>query len=257
MISASLLSKAEEVAARLKVDAGLLDFLYSNSRWQPMSRTDWEKDVRFATAINHVLKDALDHPTDLDSFLDQEAKHRAIDKLKAPHGLLMMISHGGFTSTRRGFYRIISKEVRLGRLGKAAIGEDQRQAMFVALRTLQDGGAIVMAPDGPQGQQLTLPKTILGKTWHAGKGAGFLATASGCVTAWYSMAFDGKCFVPQVDLGPQFKKGMTADEFSNRLYCFYADRIESILTGDPRNIVLRPGWIKKLGLEPSANSGNG
>jgi lauroyl/myristoyl acyltransferase len=245
MIPASLIDEAEKLADDLRLNSRALDFLYSRSRYRSMPRAEWERNIRISAALNQVMRRTKDG-YDFKFFFDQEATQNALESLRSPDGLLLLTCHGGFSRARRGFYRFLStQQFHLMRLGKKAIVEDQRQALFAALRTLQDGGAVQIAPDGPRGQQMSAPK-ILGKAWQVGEGAGFLASTSECATAWYSIVLDGQCFVPHVETGPQFKRGGSADEFSERLYQFYADRIEALLTGDPRNIVLGPRWARIL-----------
>ena len=54
---ADLFQNAELLAARVDVPQSLLDHLYTNSRRGPVSRTDWEKRVRTAFCIDHMIRD--------------------------------------------------------------------------------------------------------------------------------------------------------------------------------------------------------
>jgi hypothetical protein len=76
----------------------------------------------------------------------------------------------------------------------------------------------------------------------AGEGAAFLAHASNCNTAWYTVVREGNRFVPIIEPGPSRNGGETLNEFSERLYRFYAEKIEGMFVGDPCNILLRPRW---------------
>jgi len=244
MIPSFLFNEAEDIAHRLRLDPSLLDFLYANSKHNPLPpRDEWERHVRMSTALNRVMR--IEDADSFDEFFDQETKDTAFDKVRSANGLLLLTYHGGFTGARKGFLDAISNQIPLTRLGKKSIVEDQRQALFKALRSLQDGEAVIMAPDGPRGKQFEPPK-VLGKTWSAGEGAAFLAEMSGCTTAWYSVGRRDRQLTLSIELGPKFERGMSSKEFSARLYQFYANMIESQFTGDPRNIVLKIRWNKIL-----------
>lgn len=57
---------------------------------------------------------------------------------------------------------------------------------------------------------------------------------------------DGAGVAPNILIGPTREEGEGYRDFSERWFKFYAERLEETLTGDPRNISLRPFWVSIL-----------
>jgi hypothetical protein len=74
-------------------------------------------------------------------------------------------------------------------------------------------------------------------------GAAYSAYLSKCSTAWMTLVRDGASVVPNVLIGPTREKGESYRDFSERWFKFYGECLEAALTGDPRNISLRPSWV--------------
>jgi hypothetical protein len=100
-----------------------------------------------------------------------------------------------------------------------------------------------MASDGPDGK-ITGTLNVLGATSPAGEGAAYLAYATNCETGWYTVLRAGDKFTPVIEPGLRKNKGESFPEFKDRFQRFYSAKIEEIFTGDPNNIVLRPGWSR-------------
>src|SRR6185312_9719453 len=83
-------------------------------------------------------------------------------------------------------------------------------------------------------------------------GAAFLAHASGCNTAWYNFARDGRRFVPVIEPGPARADGESLAAFSQRLHDFFAMKVGDVFTGDPRNIMLFGRWAQCFALAAKA-----
>jgi hypothetical protein len=111
------------------------------------------------------------------------------------------------------------------------------------LKFLQQGGVVLMGPDGMQGRR-SVPLKVLGATAYIGAGAAFLAHASGSNTAWYTVVRKGECFAPTIEIGPTPRSGERSEEFSERLHVFYSRKIEEFFSGDPLNISLLRHWTK-------------
>lgn len=85
---------------------------------------------------------------------------------------------------------------------------------------------------------------VVGKQVAGGDGAAYLAAQSGCETGWFSLARENERFVPVIYKGPRKAENERFSEFKDRFYRFYSDKIESLLLGNPRNIVLGPKWVR-------------
>jgi hypothetical protein len=244
---AQLLEQAEKAADDVALDPSLLDFLYKHRRFDVPSREAWVKEVRTAAALEAAMRAAgRDYWADLDGYLERGARHKALTTLKQPQGMLLITSHGGFTTLKRKF--LTSCLVREGgclALSRDVIEKDRRSVLFAALRALQGGGSAIMAPDGPFGKR-TATLNVLGKQFPAGEGVAYLAATSGCATGWYNVVRAGDRFSPIIEIGPQFQKGEKFEAFKERLYAFMSKRIGAIVTGDPRNLILQPRWTRIL-----------
>lgn len=240
-----ILPKAEQIANNISIDAALLDFLYQRSRWQPMPRGEWERCVKVACAIDRLLiTEFRTLPRKrLASLVDEKAK-QDFETFLSPKGMLLLTFHGAFVKVARRLF--IDKQKQrsdLGSGGNINSQRDQRGALFAALRALQSGQSLVISPDGPEGK-LSAVLDVFGRPSPAGEGAAFLAAASGCKTAWYTVCRTEDRFVPVFEEGPTRTKDETHQQFGNRLHRFYSTKIEGVFTGDPRNIVLRNRWTR-------------
>lgn len=240
-----ILRRAEQIADSISIEARLLDFLYQRSRWQPMPRPEWERWVKVACAVDRLLTTEFRRlpRAKLANLLDDKSRHEFETFLSAK-GRLLLTFHGAFVLiARRIFIDRDKQRSDFGRGGNINSRRDHRGALFAALRALQDGQSVVISPDGPDGK-LSGVLNLLGTQSPAGEGAAFLAAASGCKTAWYTVCRTGDTFVPVFEEGPTRAKDESAKQFSDRLYQFYAAKIEENFTGDPRNIVLRRRWTR-------------
>src|SRR4029078_4232998 len=132
-------------------------------------------------------------------------------------------------------------------VGEAYIRDNSRGRTFAALNALRRGGTVLMSPDGWRGRQ-SAEFRVLDVTAPGGAGAAFLAHATGCRTAWYTAVQKGARFAPFLEYGPIACAGENLAEFSERLYRFYARKIEENFSGDPNNIVVSGGWAKRFAL---------
>jgi hypothetical protein len=163
-------------------------------------------------------------------------------------GTLLVTFHGAFAPVAVELFRRRSAGgTTLAGGGILEEGEDAvtdfKDAMFTALNKLRDGGVVLMTPDGQKGRQENQLK-LLDIDAPVGEGAAFLAFTSGCNTGWYTVVRDGDGFAPLFEPGPSRRSGEKLGEFSERFHEFYARQIESIFTGDPRNIVIFGRWAK-------------
>jgi hypothetical protein len=245
-----LFANADRIATHIDVEAPVLDFLWGHSRWQFLPRSQWENEIRRSLAIDQVLSTYFRSMrfgrADFRRFIDPAA----VQKLKetvvsdpSGRGTLLLTFHGTFpTIARMLFSQLFPDGVQLA---ARTVGGDPRSAMFNALRALQEGRPVLLSPDGAKGK-LSAKLSFLGKTRAAGSGAAYLAHASRCRTAWYVVCRDGERFFPVVDAGPSPAEGESFNAFASRLFDFCSARIETILTGDPQNLMLREPWRRSL-----------
>lgn len=241
IVTDQLFAQAEKIGAKIAIDETTLDFLYRHSRWSPSSRKEWEKSIRTACSVDRIVRDVRGYLPD--SLIEGEAD--AFNRLKSDTGTLLLTFHGAFVLVAR---RLFSKNLERGRAhvfgrGGSITTRDVRGALFAALRSLQDGGVLLMASDGPDGK-ITGTLNVLGAAAPAGEGAAYLAYATNCNTGWYTVVRRGDKFVPVVEPGPKKNTGESFGDFKERLHGFYAGKIEEIFTGDPGSMVLRPGWSR-------------
>jgi len=238
------------IAVRMRnciaIEKSALNRLFNNSRCSPSSRVVWERDVRTATYLDHITR--LFHLFSkgrqlgiIEDLIHQNGTSDAFEKLKSSKGTLLLTFHGGFATIAS---KLLAR-MKIAESHASQILVDPRGALFTSLRALEDGRVLVMSPDGACGRK-SVTLSVLGKNRPAASGAAFLAYASSCNTAWYTVVREGEHFKAIIKPGPSRSEGETFDEFSDRLYRFYSERIEAVLTGDPRSIVLRPSWIRTL-----------
>lgn len=247
-----LFENAEKIAPRITIGEPILNYLYENSRWQRLPRADWEREVRIACATDHIVFNFFPGLKlgGLAALVDQATMTNASRSVASSKGTLFLTFHGAHVLVaKKIFASAFERGLLLARhgtiLGAGAAKKDQRDALFALLRALEDGRNLFFAADGRNGRQ-TATLNVLGTATAAGEGAAFLAHASGCNTAWYTVVREDNRFVPIVEAGPTKAKGESLKNFSDRLYRFYSERIEAMFTGDPRNIVFRPRWGRVL-----------
>lgn len=246
----NLIERASELAERIKLPQSALDYLYRHSQWPCASQTAWEKDVKTACAIGSMMRG-------LDQSMHQREFSRIADgvdlsgRLPAePGGTLLLTIHGGFTVMARWLFRTAIQDGLL--LGKGGIrsGDGRKlvqrnghygDILFAALRHIQGGGTLLLAPDGLQGKR-TESIDVLGRGMRLGDGATFIAHTTGCATVWYNLVRKGDYFSPVLEHGPRREERESFNEFQNRLYSFLKQKIEDIFVGDPRNIAVTSRW---------------
>jgi hypothetical protein len=190
-----------------------------------MEREKWEREVRIAFCIDHIITD-----------IRPQERADIISKVEPPKGLLLTF-HGGFVQLL--VYWLQSHGAMI-----ASRADDNANLLFSMLRTLQDGGTVLMAPDARFGELKSSIK-VLGKDHQIADGAAFLAYQTRCPVAWCMIARDDDRFVPVIrsmQVGDE-----TYEAFKARFFQFYAEQIEQIITGDPRNLALKAQWAPPPG----------
>jgi hypothetical protein len=251
-----LFDAAEYLSDRIDISQTLLHRLYAVSRCRSLPRADWERQVRNAFCLDHLTAD-LYRPSDLvsewisgyDDLIEQTARDHAFAHINASKGMLLFTFHGGFFSLARDLYAKMVKDgltfgmQSSGRPRMISAGENPRAALFLALRAVQDGKVMLMAPDAIWGN-LSSSVTVAGRSVPVADGAAFVAYESGCDSAWFTVERRDRHFVPVVIHGPKREEKEKYADFKDRWLRFYGGQIEGVLAGDPRNIVLRARWGK-------------
>jgi lauroyl/myristoyl acyltransferase len=242
---ARLFEYAERIADEIKIAPAVLEFLRRNSRWQQLPRQQWERHVRVACAIDQISgRYFKTHQAEkLQRLVDLPAAAERFETLKSPRGLLLLTFHGAFVIFARRLFAALAPDGHIMAKSKTVSSDDARGALFAALRKLQDGGALLVAPDGPHGKQ-TGKLGVFGKDSPAAEGPAYLAYASGCDIAWYTIVRERERFVPIIEPFPGRKTGEGLTAFRDRLCDFCSSQIETMFSGDPRNIVLRGRWSR-------------
>jgi hypothetical protein len=230
-----LIENALEMADQLTIPDTVLSYLYRRSRWQSASREEWLRDVRTACAIDSILRTIFTRrrPGNFSHLVDGANQLQSL-----PEGTLLLTFHGAFVRiARQLFADVFPSGVQVDRAGLGDAGGN----LFNALRSLQDGHHVLIAPDGPGGKAVSQIR-VFDFTVPVAGGAAFLAHASGCQTAWYSLVRKGEHFAVQIDLGPKCRADESYAAFEQRLAQFYGSRIEAAFSGDPRSLSLSRRW---------------
>lgn len=261
-------NSAAALSERVDLPKDLLDQLYRSSRYKPMRRGIWEHHVRTAFCCDHIANDLMRGidaragqfigGTCKDPLQSLSAKvDDALGLVDRSRGLLVVSFHGGLYRIGLAIYRelfpgsmIMRKkagDTDGGRTDERHIGVkgEEWAALFKAVRSLQDGKTLFMAPDGMIGRSGS-KISVLGQEIALPSGAAYAAYASKCNTAWMTLVRDGAGVAPNILIGPTREEGEGYRDFSERWFKFYGERLEETLTGDPRNISLRPFWVSIL-----------
>lgn len=260
-----LLQTADALADRIEVPKPLLDTLHARTRYPQIPRDEWERQVRTAFAIDHVTKDCVgmsgdnlrrwlgpreDALGDLRRQVDERLP--GVDRSK---GVLLATFHGGFSRLSVALFQNLFPNgvTVLGGGARPKAGDsryirvvgNERAALFQALRAVQNGKVVWIGPDAPFGN----PKQsieVLGVNVPVADGGPFVAFETRCPTMWMSLVRDGDAFSTVTAMGPVREAGEKYDMFKARWFAFYGQCIEHFLTGDPRNLSLRPHWMQYL-----------
>lgn len=265
--SGKLLNIAEILADRIEVSKPLLDRLYARTRHPDISRPEWERRVRTAFAIDHVTKDFLGMTSpDVANWLGArqgaiESIRRQVDETLADvdrsKGVVVATFHGGFSRLNITLFQHLfpNSVTVLGGLSKAKSSDvgryirvvgNERGSLFQALRAVQDGKALWIGADAPFGNSKHSIE-VIGAKVPVADGAPFVAFETRCPTLWLATVRTDFGFSVVSTLGPVRAAGEKYQAFKDRWFSFYRTCIEEFLTGDPRNLALRPHWMHYLG----------
>lgn len=252
----NILALADSIADRLDLDETLCARLWEHSRVAGLSRDNWTAKLRRGFALDHVLEDLRFSMIrwDIERVVDMEAWGCVKHALGADGGSLAVTFHGGLLRAARvlfetveGWQTLQTKSAPRGRrAGPGRIAaSDPRSALFAALRVLQSGNVLLVAPDGPWGTRME-KIGVFGTTTAAGEGAAFLAFEARCPTIWFTVVRDDERLVPSIAKGPVRQGSEPYNKFLPRWLDFYSQQIEFALTGEPMSIALKPRWTSVL-----------
>ncbi|QDL94554.1 hypothetical protein FDP22_22005 (plasmid) [Paroceanicella profunda] len=264
--------RARAMMPRIDPDPRLVAALFPHRDNPRIHREAWVSRVRFACAADHIFQDAITagfisgrapvpeyFSRDVYESTPLERAREITSVVPRDRGVLFSTFHAGhLTMVRLNFQRIFETGIQIQRSNSAqyapgmiSIADNPRAALFSALRMIEDGGQLLMAPDGHWGES-RLAISVLGHTLDIGEGAAFLAYESGCYNAFLTYVFDGGVFVPRVVEGPQKLPGEKYRAYRQRWAQFYAREIERIFTGRPENIAFRNRWFGVFARRPRA-----
>jgi hypothetical protein len=230
-----LIENGGVLAKQIAIPNEVVSYLYKQSRCKAASREQWLLEVRTACAIDLILRTEFSRrkPGNFSEFIDGADQLRYL-----PKGTLLLTFHGGFVQLARHlFAALFASGTQIGR----TVFDDARGGLFGALRSLQDGHHVLIAPDGPGGK-MSGQIGVFDFTIDVAGGAAFLAHASGAPTAWYTMLRKGDRFAVQVELGPQRRDNESYAAFEQRLLEFYGSKVEAMFSGDPQSLSLSRRW---------------
>lgn len=257
----SLLDLASRIESRVAIRAAVLDQLYAARTDTLMPREEWERRVRCAFAIDHIVEDRRFLEIDVDrhilSQVDMAAWDRIVADVTASGPVVFVIAHAGQLSVLRILYSRQSDWLTLqaysGNASNAIpVAKDQRTALFIAYRALQDGKSVMIAADGMWGNA-TDELSVLGTRSGAGEGAPFLAYEVRRPIVCLNVVRRGDKLVPVASHGPRREDGESYLDFKARFKAFFASEIEGLMTGDPDSIALRARWTGTLAKPPEAS----
>jgi hypothetical protein len=249
--NALLKSEVERQIPSIVLANGVLNYLFQKSRVQ-WPRAEWQDAIREASATVAAMR-VVRRNVNWESLMDVAAADEAFARRAIGSnagGVLMLTFHGAFVVAAQQLLTtrcsnaafLLPSQLMIGRTRKF---DNPRDATFAALRLLQGGQVVLMAPDGPCGKQSWQLDIFGGSTW-AGEGAAFLAHASKSNTAWYTVARRGERFAPVIEPGPTVAPNESLASFSKRLAKFYSSKVEEIFSGDPRNMSMMGHWNRRF-----------
>jgi hypothetical protein len=238
---------AEDLSARIDLDHALLRHLYAHRLDSSTSFADWDAQVRTAFVIDHMISDQV--VENVDELIDADAKTEVLDTVASSKGMLLVTFHGAFLTLAR---KLFSEEVEggitfasqgsSGDARRIAAKQEPREALFLALRAVQEGKALLMAPDAQLGKRAHSIE-IAGIDIPVANGGAFIAYETGCDSAWFTVIRRGNRFLPVLSFAPKPNSGESFGEFSERWLRFYGQQVEAILLGNPQSSSLELGGL--------------
>lgn len=242
----------KEISSRNIIDPKLMQVLLDHRSDKSRAVGSWGSALRHAFALEHLINDTFEGPLRRppEEFVD----FAQIEALRATVGgepALIVMFHGGFLQPLKFVYELaFPSGFRLQ--APAAANErhistdgDKTTALFAALRSLQDGHVMLMAPDYWVGES-KFSIDIAGLTQPVAPGAPFLAYESGCRVFWFDAVRDGARITPRLLDMIRRQPGEKYKAFCVRFFERYSAMIEALLSGPPENIVLRHRWARLI-----------
>jgi len=264
-----LLQSAETLADRIEVPKSILEKLYSHTKIANITRTEWERSVKTAFAIDHLTKDFLGMAgNNLAAWIDgdctsasslagiQRKVGEVLQGVDLTKGMLLATFHGGFSRLMIVLFKHLFPDGVITLAGNPRspvvdnsryirVAGNERGALFQALRTVQAGKVLWIGADAPFGNSKQ-SIDVIGATAPVADGAPFVAFETRCPTLWLALVREGGGFSVATALGPVREAGEKYQVFKDRWFAFYSKCIEDFLRGDPRNLALRPHWMQYL-----------
>lgn len=248
-----LLDNAEILAPYVKVHPTVRRHLFQNRSHKGAKFEEWNADFSLALARDSIMRDwmriikfdgfgdLIDVPQSREIYQTLEEKRSA-----SGTGILFCPFHGGYVVLVRMFIDWCAKDIDVVRgVGAHNVATNANFVLFKALRNLQDGTDVYIAPDGFFGK-LTHTIDVFSVSRKIGLGAAFLAYKTKSAVVFLRFKFDGTTFVPYIEFGPHPLAGQSLNEYNQVFLEAYQSFIIDFFGDDPRNLALAPGWAKEI-----------
>jgi hypothetical protein len=238
----SLFECAEAVADSILFNNSALDFLFANRSQKQMSRKTWEREIRLAWALDHLLMD-FDFPlAEKMEFISSGTNEALLDAFKGNSADVVAYLHAGTNRLRFFFQRLFPRAYVVAGLSKQTVDGDSSGPIVQAMRHALRGGMVIIAPDGPFGKG-TVEIEVFGRKTMLKPGAALLAYDSWARTSFFTLVREGKSFVPVLKFGPTRIKRETYGDYLCRYAQFYESCLIDFFSGPPQNLVFNGVWL--------------
>lgn len=243
-----MVQSAGKLAPQIDVDLVAMTHVFNGQRHCKLGKEDWFKQVRVATAIEHLCHDVPDSRAFVLSAMHPNAPKIIDEACNTKKGLLVVIGHMAFSNPRNVLFNEFVDDVAI--VGKGETDAyiqinlfDPAATLFACIKALLQQRRLLLAPDGPVGKK-TSAITVLGKNHPIGGGAALMAFETKTPVIWFHVSCEDGVFVPNFTEGPIAEKGETFSDFEKRFLAFYQDCVDAYFQSDPQNIFFRRNWSK-------------
>lgn len=193
------------------------------------------------------VKWAREKLRELMSMIDTIDLEHPQEVLKSGRSLVVTMSHSG--PHHAAIWAAERQRIPFARIGQAgggaggiAVGEDRSSAAILSLAKKAKAQSLVigLTPDGRQGANTPIP--FMGGFVSLGQGAPALSWLSKAENLFFTIQWEGYRMNVVPSIGPNPAEFTEKDAFFDAWNTWYTDRLEEIVTGDPRNMGMTAGF---------------
>ncbi|MIL10015.1 hypothetical protein BZU93_29590, partial [Salmonella enterica subsp. enterica] len=240
---------SENLARRIVVPEWVENKLFHLRPDKEQSLDDWREQIRRAAASEQVARDVILTGVDLSDYFHPDAPAVLERLYNLPNPAIVLTSHFGHRLARSYLTRMTrGKMFVLNMKGKDAnyTWSNPVEAAMVAMRALGEGRKVFVAPDGPRGTDRA-DIDVSGYKLDVAHGIHTIGYDCRANIAWLHVEVHPEGFLPVLDeSGPSYEQGDTKRSYAARVDKYYAGRIESVLEGDPAQLLVLPGHEYRL-----------